>query len=446
MNKVFAIAASLLLSLTTQAQEREWTLQECIDYALAHNIQLQKSRASEQQSDVNLKEAKAGWLPSLNASLSQNMQHRPFQQDATSFVNGGITSTASDKTTWSGSYGVSASWTVWNGGQTSLNIKDSKLEKEQALYATAQKANSIQEQVAQLYVQILYMREALAVNKELLAHDSIVYERGLRMLNNGQISRSDVAQLRAQLSQGRYDVVNAETQIRNVELSLKQLLELGPNEDIRIATVQPSEAILTTPLPTKSEAYQAALESRPEVKSGQLSIERANIALKTAKAAYWPTVSLQGNLGDSYMSGSTRTWGQQMKYNFNMSLGLNVQIPLYDKRRTKSSVERAKISLLTAQYDQQDIEKQLYNDVETCWLNATNSQYKYTAAVDNTESLQLSYDNTRRQFEQGQKDITDLLDSRGRLLQAKQSLLQDKYTTLLNKALLAFYAGKSIEI
>jgi outer membrane protein len=266
------------------------------------------------------------------------------------------------------------------------------------------------------------------------------------MLNNGQISRSDVAQLRAQLSQGRYDVVNAETQIRNVELSLKQLLELGPNEDIRIATVQPSEAFLTTPLPTKSEAYQAALESRPEVKSGQLSIERANIALKTAKAAYWPTVSLQGNLGDSYMSGSIRTWGQQMKYNFNMSLGLNVQIPLYDKRRTKSSVERAKISLLTAQYDQQDIEKQLYNDVETCWLNATNSQYKYTAAVDNTESLQLSYDNTRRQFEQGQKDITDLLDSRGRLLQAKQSLLQDKYTTLLNKALLAFYAGKSIEI
>lgn len=446
MKKIIAFSMALLTTAHTYAQGEGWSLQDCLDYALKHNLQLQKSKANEQLSDVGIKEANADWYPSLSASLSQNMQHRPFQQDATSFVNGGITSTASDKTTWSGSYGVSASWTVWNGGQRSLNIKDSKLAMEQAIHATAQKANSIQEQVAQLYVQILYMREALSVNTELLHHDSIVYERGQRMLNNGQISRSDLAQLRAQLSQGRYDVVNAETQIRNVELSLKQVLELGPDETLTIAPLTVSDAKVVTAIPAKSDAYQAALDRLPQMKSSLISLERAELAVKQAKAGYWPTINLQGNLGDSYMSGSTRDWGQQMKYNLNMSLGLSVQIPIYDKRRTKSSIERAKINQLTAQYDHLDVEKDIYNTVETCWLNATNGQHKFLAAMDNVESLQLSYDNIRRQFEQGQKDITDLLDSRGRLLQAKQSLLQDKYTALLNKALLAFYAGQNIEI
>jgi outer membrane protein len=175
-------------------------------------------------------------------------------------------------------------------------------------------------------------------------------------------------------------------------------------------------------------------------------MEQAEIALKKAKGGYWPTISLNGSLGDSHISGSTRTWSQQLKYNFNMSIGLNVSIPIYDNRRVKSNVERATISQLTAEYDYLDAQKDLYNTVETYWLNATTNQHKFVAAKDNVESLGLSYENTQRQFQQGQKDITDLLDSRGRYLQAKQSLLQDKYTAILNQALLRFYMGNKLEI
>jgi outer membrane protein len=157
-------------------------------------------------------------------------------------------------------------------------------------------------------------------------------------------------------------------------------------------------------------------------------------------------VSLTGSLGDSHISGSVRTWSQQLKYNFNMSIGLGVQIPIYDNRRMKSNVERAQISKLSAEYDYLDAKKDLYNAVETYWLNATTNQHKFVAAKDNVASLELSYENTQRQFQQGQKDITDLLDSRGRYLQAKQSLLQDKYTALLNQALLRFYMGSKLDI
>lgn len=445
MKKLIAFSVALLTSATCVAQTEGWSLQDCLNYALEHNLQLRESRAGEALSDVSVRESRADWLPSLSANLSQNMQHRPFQQAATHFVNGGITTSASDKTTWSGSYGISTSWTVWNGGLRSLNIKDSRLAQKQAAYETQQIANSIQEQVAQLYVQILYMREALSVNSQLLHHDSLIYQRGERMLLNGQISRSDLTQLRAQLSQGRYDVVNSETQLLNTVLSLKQVLELSPSDELTIAPLNVEETQIVAPLPSKEQAYARALSLRPEMKSTLLNLERSQLAVKQAKAAYHPTVSLQGSIGDSYMSGSVNTWAKQMKYNVNMMLGLSVQIPLYDKRRAKSSVERAKINQLTAQINRLDAKKKIYNSVETYWLNATNSQHKYLAAVDNVESLQQAYDNTCRQFDQGQKDITDLLDSRGRLLQAKQSLLQDKYTALLNKALLDFYAGEPIE-
>ena len=446
MNRAFVCSVAICVATALAAQERVWTLQECIDHAMEHNIQLRKSQLTTASAEVNIKEARAGLLPSLNANISQNVQYRPFQESATSFVNGGIASSAADKATWSGSYGVSASWTIWNGRQNTLNVQANEKSKQIAEQDFEIQANSIQEQIAQLYVQILYMKEALKVNRQLLEHDSLVYARGERMLANGQISRSDLAQLKAQVSQGRYDVVNAATQISRAELSLKQLLELGPTESISIAEATPNDATVMALLPNAQDVYDAALQSRPEIRKSELNKEQAELSLNKAKGAYWPTVSLNGSLGDSHISGSTRTWSQQLKYNFNMSIGLNVQIPIYDNRRVKSNVERAKISQLTAEYDYIDAKKNLYNSVETYWLNATTNQQKFVAAKDNVESLELSYENTQRQFQQGQKDITDLLDSRGRYLQAKQSLLQDKYTALLNQALLKFYMGSKLDI
>ena len=446
MNRSFVCAVALGAVTALSAQERIWTLQECIDHAMEHNIQLRKSQLTTAAAEVGIKEARAGLLPSLNANVAQNVQYRPFQESATSFVNGGIASSAADKATWSGSYGVSASWTLWNGRQNMRNVESSEKSKQLAEQDFEIQANSIQEQIANLYVQILYMKEALKVNQELLQHDSLVYARGERMLANGQISRSDLAQLQAQVSQGRYDMVNVASQISSAELALKQLLELGPTEHISVATIVPTEEFIMTLLPSTQDVYSAALTNRPEIRRSLLTKEQADLSLSKAKGAYWPTVSLNGSLGDSHISGSTRTWSQQLKYNFNMSIGLNLQIPIYDNRRVKSNVERAKISQLTAEYDYIDAQKSLYNTVETYWLNATTNQQKYVAAKDNVASLELSYENTQRQFQQGQKDITDLLDSRGRFLQAKQSLLQDKYTALLNQALLRFYMGSKLEI
>ncbi len=432
--------------LTAQDAAGAWTLKDCIDYALSHNIQLKKNAASEQTADISLKQAKAGLQPSLNASMTQALTYRPFQESGGNFVNGGIASSASSKATQSGSYGVTASWTVWDGGQKRLSIKDGEMSKTEAELATQTSANSIQEQITQLYVQILYMQEAVKVNQTLLAQDSVVYARGQEMLAQGQMSKADLAQLAAQVSSGRYDVVNMQTQIADYKTQLKQLLEISSDEELDIVGMDISEEKALEDIPSKASVYAAALENRPEMKSGQLTIERSRLATKMAKAAYSPTINLTGGLGDSHLTGGRDNFFSQMKTNFNANIGLSVSIPILDNRQTKSAVEKAQVQELTSQLDLLDAQKTLYKQVETYWLNATNNRAKYLSSRSNVESMQASYDLLQEQFRLGLKNIADLLASRSSLLSAKQSMLQDKYTTVLNRTLLDFYADGIVSL
>ncbi len=438
-------AMVLVFSPLCAQESGKWTLQQCIDYALAHNVQLLKSQATEQSRAIDVTEAKAGLLPSLNASVTQGLTYRPFQESASSFVNGGIATSANDKATQNGSYGVNAQWVVWNGGINKMNITNAQYNQQLAAYDTQTSANKIKEQIAQLYVQVLYMTEAEKVNRTLLSQDSIICERGREMVRVGSMANADLAQLESQVSQGRYNIVNVQTQIADAKMQLKQLLEIPSTDSFDVETVDAAETDVLNVIPSKESIYQLALETRPEVKRSQLAIEQGQLQTKIAKKGYMPTISLTGGLGDSHMTGSQRNWGNQMKNNFNAALGVSVSIPIFDNRKNKSAVERAQVNETTTQLDLQDTQKQLYQTIETYWLNATNSQAKFIAAKSNVESLNTSYNLMTEQFNVGLKNIAELLTSRASLLNAQQTMLQDKYTALLNRNLLNFYGGDNLK-
>lgn len=447
--KVLTLILVIVTATSTNAMAqniKKWSLRQCIDYAMDNNIQLQKSKISENVAETELKQAKAGLLPNLSGSMTQSLSYRPFQKSSSNFVNGSITSNSSNKTIQNGSYGINANWTVWNGGINTNSIKSKQKDLEITRLESMQQANSIQEQITQLYVQILYSSDAVKVNKEINKKDSIAYVQGQEMLKAGKLSRSDLQQLKAAVSESGYAVVNSITQVRNYKLQLKQLLELQPGEEFDITPISTDESLVTSTIPDKMDVYSTALASRPEIISGKYNIESSELQLKIAKAGYMPTVSLTGGIGDNHMTGTNENFGNQMKYNLSGSVGLTLSIPIFDNRQTKSAIEKAKYNYANAQLDLTDKEKDLYSAIETYWLNATSNQQRFIAAKSNVESQQENNDLISEQFRLGLKDIVELTTSRSSLLQAKQKMLESKYMTLLNVQLLKFYSGEEIKL
>ena len=288
--------------------------------------------------------------------------------------------------------------------------------------------------------------QGLDLYKEINKKDSIAYVQGQEMLKAGKLSRSDLQQLKAAVSESGYAVVNSITQVRNYKLQLKQLLELQPGEEFDITPISTDERLVTSTIPDKMDVYSTALASRPEIISGKYNIESSELQLKIAKAGYMPTVSLTGGIGDNHMTGTNENFGNQMKYNLSGSVGLTLSIPIFDNRQTKSAIEKAKYNYANAQLDLTDKEKDLYSAIETYWLNATSNQQRFIAAKSNVESQQENNDLISEQFRLGLKDIVELTTSRSSLLQAKQEMLESKYMTLLNVQLLKFYSGEEIKL
>jgi outer membrane protein len=262
MNKKTFITVPVLslMLLNAYAQDNGvWNLKGCIDYALEHSIKLKQSKIKEESSAVDVKQNKAALFPSLSFSMSQNVTWRPYQESGSSFVNDGIATSHKSNVSENGTYGVNAAWTVWNGGINRKNIKDSQYSQEMAQYATEVQANSIQEQIAQLYIQILYSTEALKVNEEVQKTAQSQYERGQEMVKQGQMAKSELAQLEAQVTAGEYNIVNSKSLISNYKLQLKQLLEIEGSGEMQIADIDNTDEAAMAVIPDEETIYQAAL-------------------------------------------------------------------------------------------------------------------------------------------------------------------------------------------
>ena len=418
------------------------SFKECVEIALEQNEDIQKNRIRRQMAASTVKGAEAAFLPSLSASVGQSLSYSPFLSSSS-----GTGASTSDKLVQSGSYGVSADWVVWDGGSRSNTLKSSRLAEDIAGLTTTTSENALKESIAKVYIQILYTLDAIKVNEALLADDEMLYKRSVELMNNGQMSRSEVAQLKAQYENGRYDLVNTQTTLRNYLFQLKQLVYLTDlDREIYVAPLSDDGESRLADIPAKLTVYGNALQSRPEIQSADLALQQSELQTKIARAGLMPTVSLTGGIADGHSTAYSRNFFNQMKSNLNTTLGVSVSIPLYDRRTTKTAVEQAKYNELISKLDIQDVRKELFNTIEGYWLDAVNNKQMYEAAKSSAESAQESYDLLEEKFNLGLSNISDIATGRATLLNAKQSMLQSKYTCLLNIALLNFYNGRILDI
>lgn len=439
------MVTAIAIALSASAQKK-WTLTECIDYALQNNITLQQAKLQKQSATEERKQAKAALLPSLSASTNQSFGYRPWLENGVATVTNGTVNSKVNKTYYNGSYGINAQWTVWNGNQNRNQVKLGEVSEQQAELQTETTANNIQERIAQLYVQILYMNEAVEVNKQSLETSKRNEQRGKEMVEVGKMAKADLAQLTAQRAADEYTIVEAESNIANYKLQLKQLLELTGDEafDIEMLTAGDEQALAE--IPALSTVYETALGGRPEIKNAQLGLKQSDIQMNIAKAGAMPTISINGGVGTSTASMSSQNWDKQIKTNFDASVGASVSVPLFDNRKTKTAVNKARIQREQAQLELLDQQKQLFATIEGYWLDAETNQQKFKTALTTVESEQASYELLEEQFRLGLKNIVELMTGKDRLLSSQQNKLQAKYTTILNRQLLRFYQGEKMTL
>lgn len=429
---------------TLQISE-EWTLQDCIDYALEQNITLRKSRISAESTAVDVKTAKAALFPSLSFSTSQNMVNRPYQETS-SVVSGSEIISNNSKTSYNGNYGLNAQWTVYNGSKRLKTIEQEKLNNRAAELDVATSENSIEEMITQTYVQILYAAESVTVNESTLDLSQAQYNRGKELFAAGSISKADLAQLEAQVSSDRYQLVTAQASLQDYKLQLKQILELDGEEEMNLYLPVLEDNRVLSPLPAKTDVYHAALALRPEIEANRLSVQASELGIDIARAGYMPSISLSAGIGTTNTSGSDFTFAQQVKNGWNNSIGLSVSVPIFNNRQTKSAVQKAKLQRETSLLNLLDEQKTLYKTIEGLWLDANTAQQRYVAAQEKLRSTQTSYELISEQFNMGMKNTVELLTEKNNLLSAQQETLQAKYMSILNAQLLKFYQDETIQL
>ncbi len=437
MRKVFVAIAMLSAVGASRADEpRVWTLRDCIEYAMENNITIKTGELSVLSARQDLDEARGRLYPDLSFSTSHQGGYNPF----------GDSKDGTDKLSYSGNYGFNASWTVWDGNKTRNNIRLQKVLGEQAELSASEQANAIQEQIVQLYVQILYVAEAVDVNAQLLEISRQNASRGREMYAAGLLSRADVSQLEAQAASDEYNLVDTQGNLEDCKVQMKYLLRLGYDEDFEVAVPRASDEMALAPIPSVESVLGPALDSRPEIRNAMLDIEGGDLDVSIAKAGRRPTISLSGSVATNTLTGMGSGWGEQLKDNLSGAVGATLSVPIFDNRSTRTAVNKAKLDLMKAELAAEDARSALALTIEGFWINATGNQQRFRSAQASVTSAEDSYELLCEQFSLGLKNIVELTSGKSTLLQAQQNRLESKYTTILYLQLLEFYKGMQMDI
>lgn len=443
--KLWMYCAALLVCPSVSAQDsiKQWTLQECLDYALENNIQLQKSRNDYLSGVEDTKMAKAARLPSLSVTSSQGFTNYPSASASFSDSHSGSYGFSS-RNSYTGTYGINAGLTLYNGGKLQTAVKRQNLQNQIDALSVEESANDIRVAIVQAYMQALYAREAVEIAINTAKTSEAQRDRAREMFQAGSISQVDLAQLESQYQSDAYQVVVARTSLDNYKLQLKQLLELDITDQIELSVPEINESAVTRVLPDKTQIYATATENMPEIKRGELAVEAADLDIRQARAGFYPSLGLTASVGTGHMSGNNYESGSQIWNRFNENVGLSLSIPIFSNRQNRTATNKARIAAASSRLDQQDLLKTLLREVETAYLDAVSAQSQYVAANEKERYARQSYELTDEQFRVGMKNTVELITAQNEWSAAQQEVLQAKYMALLNMELLNIYQGQPV--
>ena len=438
--KIFITATvALLLMPASVLAQQQWSLRQCIDYAVEHNIQVKQQEVSRMQRELDVNTAKNSRLPDLSASASESFS---FGRGLTA------QNTYSNTNTSSTSFNLSSSVPLFTGYRIPRTLEMQKLNLEAATADLEKAKNDIRMQVAQAYVQILYNMELCDVANRQITIDSMHVHRLTEMMKNGKASGTEVAQQEASLAQSRLTATQADNDYRLSLLSLTQLLELPSPEGFTISREVNQELwneIHT--LPSPDVIYQEALIIKPEIQAEQSRLASSAKNIDIAKSAKLPSLSLQGGLGTNYYKTSGipgDKFFKQLNNNFSQFLGLSLNVPIFNRFETRNNIKNAQLSQYNQQLQLDNVKKNLYKEIQQAYYNAVTSEAKYQSSEQAKRSQEEAFRLMSAKYEYGKANITEFNEAKNNLMKAESDLVRAKYEYLYQNALIEFYRGKDL--
>ncbi len=419
------------------AQVKVWSVDDCIQYALEKNIQVQKAKVSNDINSINLQYARSSRYPSVSGSVRQNFDW----SNKLNTTTGSTVFREGDGTNLS----VSSGMTVYNAGKVRNSVKRAETENEADKYNTEVIKESVSLNVLNAYLQVLYAEEQVKNSEDQISSLQDQLTRAEERLKLGAIAKSDYLQVKSQLATEKQTLASSESQLAINRITLMQLMELPVSDDFTIEHPNLDSLINQRLLPDPKEVYQIALGIKPEVKNAELNKKSADLAVSIAKAGYFPDITLNAGVSTLYSSNQTgSSFGYQINNNISPSVGLTASIPVSLNRQVRTNVDIARKNTENASLDELNTKDVLRKAIEQACQNVISAQTEYDASLQAYNAVKESYDVANEKYAQGLMSSVDFLIQKTSYISAESTLLQSKYRLIFSYKVLDFYSGQSL--
>ena len=446
MRKYLVMFFCLVLFTSLKSQE-VWTLEKCVEYALSNNIQVKQQLLMVKNEQALLQQDKLSLLPSLNGGASHGYN---FGQTIDRYSN----KFATDRVQTDNFY-LSSSVTLFEGFQKINQIKQRKSDLEATRYDTDKFMDDIMLGIATGYLQILFYNELVKTTENQLKATELQSERLKKLVDAGALAQGDFYTLEAQRAMENSQVVNARNNLDIANLTLVQMLDLPTAEGFEIES--PDLEMQLTLAVSPDHIYGFALETQPVIKSAELRVKSSEIGLTMAQGGQSPSLTLQGSLGTGFSGAnkiydsitfapSLKPFADQIKDNFNRSISLNLNVPIFNGWATRTAISRAKINVENQKYNLELSKLQLRKTIQQAYADAKAALNNYEASTIGVNAARESFRYADQKFSVGLLNSVDYNNSKKDLQKAESDQLRAKYEFIFKSTVLDFYMGKPLSL
>lgn len=446
MHKQILFLFFLLITINANAQDNnEWSLEKCINYAIQNSLQVQQASLNQSQAQLTKKQAIWAQAPNVSASYRNGLN-----------IGNSVNPTNNELITvpnFTSGPSLNINGVIFQGLQVRNTIKQSKVDLEATQKDVEQAKNDVALSVAQAYLSILLGEESKGVFQEQAKVTKAQYDQTIKLIEGGVLAENSKYDLEAQMARDEENIVIAQNNIDLAYVNLKVLMNIDVAKEIAIQIVGDLEVDETLEESSLEEIYKEAMVNQPNILAAKLREKSAELGVRIAKGALWPTVSYYGGLGSNYSTafkdprtGDDIPYFTQLGITASANLGINISVPIFNGLRTRIGIQRAELGIKVAELGTTQLEATLKSSIERALVDVRAAKKRLAVSRKSVEATRLSVENTRKRYDLGVVNSFELTSVQNTLIATESSVLQAKYDYLFKLKILDYYRGRPITI